>query len=212
MNRLAEIFKELEDKKVHNINLVSPTHYTDQIIEALKIYRPKIPIVWNSNGYEKVETIQKVAPFVNIFLVDLKFFDENLSEKYCMAKDYFTYASKAILEMIRLKPTLKFADNEILKSGVIIRHLVMPNCTNDSVKVLEWLSSLNKNSFILSLMSQYTPCYNSKLFPEINRTLKPVEYKIVLQKANELGLNNGYSQMLESGNDIYIPLWDLKGV
>ncbi len=100
IKRLVEIFKELEQKKVHNINFVSPMHYTNQIIEALKIYRPKVPIVWNSNGFETTQTINMVAPFVDIFLVDLKFFDENLSQKYCKAKEYFKYASAAIKKMI----------------------------------------------------------------------------------------------------------------
>ena len=211
VERLAEIFKELENKGANNINLVSPSHYVNQIIEALKIYKPKIPVVWNSNGYEKVETIHKIKNFVDIFLVDLKFCNPSLSQKYCAAKDYFNFASKAIFEMLDAKPKLVF-ENDILQNGVIVRHLVMPNCTSDSIKILEWLSKIQHKGFLLSLMSQYTPYFNSNRYPEINRPLKPIEYKIVLQKAEELGLTNGYAQELNSCNENFIPLWDFKGV
>lgn len=211
IKRLADIFKELENKGVNNINLVSPSHYTNQIIKALKIYRPKIPIVWNSNGYEKIETISKISKYIDIFLVDLKFYDEKLSEKYCKAKNYFKYASNAVVEMLKLQPKLVYNEN-ILTKGVIVRHLVMPNCTSDSIRILNWLSELDNKNFLISLMGQYTPYFKSKLFPEINRPLKPIEYKIVLQKANELGLTNGFAQELESCNESFIPIWDFKGV
>ena len=211
IERLAEIFKELENKGVHNINLVSPSHYTNQIISALKLYRPKVPIVWNSNGYEKVETIEKLKDFIDIFLVDLKFYNEELSEKYCKAKNYFSFASKAILKMLEYKPSPIFED-DILKSGVIIRHLVMPNCTDDSIEVLNWLSKIKNNKFLISLMGQYTPCFNSNKFPEINRPLKPVEYKVVVKKAKQLGLIDGYVQELDSCGENFIPVWDFKGV
>ena len=211
VKRLAEIFKELEQKGVHNINLVSPTHYAFQIIEAIKIYKPKIPIVWNSNGYEKVETIKMIEPFVDIFLVDLKFYDDYLSSKYCKATNYFQNASAVIKEMTKSKPKLIYK-NGILQNGVIIRHLVMPNCTKDSINILDWLSKNIKTEFLLSLMGQYTPYHKAQEHPEINRKLKPIEYKIVIEKAKELGLENGYIQELESGDEKYIPIWDLKGV
>ena len=214
VNRLAEIFKELEHKNVHNINLVSPMHYAKQIIDAFKIYKPKIPIVWNSNGYETTETIKMIAPFVDIFLVDLKFFDSELSLKYCKAKDYFEYASSAIKDMVTLKPKTaytKINNIDILQSGVIVRHLAMPNCTKDSIKILKFLSKY-KDNIILSLMGQYTPCYLAENYPEINRPLKPIEYKVVINKMQELGFDNGYTQTLESSNLNFIPIWDLKGV
>ena len=211
VERLAEIFKELESKGVHNINLVSPSHYTNQIISALKLYRPKVPIVWNSNGYEKVETIEKLKDFIDIFLVDLKFYDEELSEKYCKAKNYFCFASKAILKMLEYKPK-PVLENEILKNGVIIRHLVMPNCTEDSITILNWLSNIKNSKFLISIMGQYTPCFNSSKFPEINRPLKPVEYKVVVNKAKQLKLTDGYIQELDSCGEDFIPIWDFKGV
>lgn len=209
--RLAEIFFELEKKGVHNINLVSPSHFTKKILEAFKIYKPKIPIVWNSNGYEKIETINEIANYVDIFLVDLKFFDEKLSLKYCKAQNYFDVASVAIKKMLDIQPKIEIK-NGIMQKGVIIRHLVMPNHTDDSIKILEWLSSNTKRNFVLSLMGQYTPYYNSCKFAEINRPLKPLEYKIVINKALSLGFKNAFTQDLESGSDKYVPIWDLKGV
>ena len=211
VERLAEIFCELEQKGVHNINLVSPSHYVPQIESALKIYNPKIPIVWNSNGYESVETLERVAKFADIFLMDMKFYDENLSQKYCKAKNYFDVASKAIKTVLEKSPNMKI-ENGILQKGVVIRHLVMPNCANDSIKILEWLKNNTNCNFVLSIMGQYVPYFNSCIFPEINRTIKPLEYKIVINKALELGFDNAYTQELESGNVIFVPDWDLKGV
>lgn len=209
--RLAQIFKELEDKGVHNINLVSPSHFVNQIIEALKIYKPNIPIVYNSNGYESVETIKKLKNYVDIYLVDLKFCSSELSQRYCKANNYFEVATSAIKEMISQKPKVIVQDG-IMKQGVIIRHLVMPNQTADSLKVLQWIADNAKENCLVSLMCQYTPYFNAKNFPEINRKLKPIEYKIVLTRANELGLTNGYAQDMSSATEDFIPLWDLKGV
>ena len=209
--RLAQIFKELEGKGVHNINLVSPSHFVNQIIEALKIYKPNIPIVYNSNGYESVETIKKLKNYVDIYLVDLKFCSSELSQKYCKANNYFEVATSAMKEMISQKSKV-IVQNGIMKQGVIIRHLVMPSQTADSLKVLQWIADNAKENCLVSLMCQYTPYFNAKNFPEINRKLKPIEYKIVLTKANELGLTNGYAQDMSSATEDFIPLWDLKGV
>lgn len=209
--RLAQIFKELEEKGVHNINLVSPSHFANQIVDALEIYRPNIPIVYNSNGYESVETIKKLKKYVDIYLVDLKFCSSELSQKYCKASNYFDVATSAIKEMISQKPKV-IVQNGIMKQGVIIRHLAMPSQTADSLKILRWIADNAKENCLVSLMCQYTPYFNAKIFPEINRKLKPIEYKIVLTKANELGLTNGYAQDMSSATEDFIPLWDLKGV
>lgn len=209
--RLAQIFKELAEKDVHNINLVSPSHFVNQIIEALKIYKPNIPIVYNSNGYESVETIKKLKNYVDIYLVDLKFCSSELSQRYCKANNYFEVATSAIKEMISQKPKV-IVQNGIMKQGVIIRHLVMPNQTADSLKILQWIADNAKENCLVSLMCQYTPYFNAKNYPEINRKLKPIEYKIVLTRANELGLTNGYAQDMSSATEDFIPLWDLRGV
>ena len=211
VERLAQIFKELEQKGAHNINLVSPSHYVTQIIQALEIYKPNIPIVYNSNGYEKVQTIKKLQKYVDIFLVDLKFCDNTLSQKYCKAKDYFLTATNAILQMLNQQPKV-IIKNGIMKQGVIIRHLVMPSCSADSKKVLDWIAKNAKNNVLVSLMSQYTPCYKSYEFEEINKKLSPLEYKVILNYAVKLGLINGFSQDFESATTDFIPLWDFKGV
>ena len=210
--RLIEIFKELEAKNVHNINLVSPSHYSLQILEALKIYKPKLPVVWNSNGYESLETLDKIAPFVDIFLVDLKFFDDELSQKYCKAKNYFDVASKAIKSMIAYQPKLIYDESGLLKNGVVIRHLVMSNHVDDSLKLLDWIANNAKNNCLVSIMGQYTPYYKSSKYPEINRKLKPIEYKKVLNEAKKLKIENGFFQSLDSSDEMFIPIWDLKGV
>ena len=210
--RLIEIFKELEAKNVHNINLVSPSHYSLQILEALKIYKPKLPVVWNSNGYESLETLDKIAPYVDIFLVDLKFFDDELSQKYCKAKNYFDVASKAIKSMIAYQPKLIYDESGMLKKGVVVRHLVMPNHVDDSLKLLDWIANNAKNNCLVSIMGQYTPYYKSSKYPEINRKLKPIEYKKVLNEAKKLKIENGFFQSLDSSDEMFIPIWDLKGV
>ena len=211
VQRLAKIFEELENKGVHNINLVSPTHFETQILEALKIYKPKVPVVWNSNGFETAESIKKLTGIVDIFLVDLKFFDNALSKKYCKADNYFEFSTKAILEMISQQPKVVIK-NGIMQKGVIIRHMVMPNCTDDSKKVLEWIAKNAKNNALVSIMSQYTPCHKANEFAEINRKIKPIEYKIVTNFAKTLGIENGFFQEYESATQDFIPIWDLKGV
>lgn len=211
VTRLAEIFKELENSGVHNINLVTPSHYVDKIIEALNIYRPQIPIVYNTSGYDSVENIKKLEGYIDIYLTDLKYVDANLSEKYSGAKNYFDVASVAIKEMIKQRPNNAFDDNGIMQKGVIIRHLVLPGHTNDSIKVLEWIKD-NAPNCVVSVMSQYTPYYKAKDIEPINRKLKPLEYKRVIAKFQSLGLANGYMQELSSSTTDYIPDFDLSGV
>lgn len=211
VDRLAEIFKELEDSGVHNINLVTPSHYVDQIIKALGIYRPKIPIVYNTSGYDSVENINKLKGYIDIYLTDLKYVDSTLSLKYSGAKDYFDVAKDAILAMRAQIPTDVYDKDGIMQKGVIIRHLVLPGHTDDSVKVLQWIKD-NMPDSVVSIMSQYTPYYKAKEIEPINRPLKPLEYKRVLAKFNALGLKNGYMQEMSSSTTAYIPDFDLSGV
>lgn len=212
INRLVEIFKELEKLNVHNINLVSPTQFSMQIIEALKQYKPKIPVVWNSNGFENEDIIKKLKDYVDIFVVDMKFMDKNLSKKYCFAENYFEVNKQCVKLMLKQQPKLVF-ENEILKKGVIIRHLIMPHCVQDSLNILQYIKdNFSKYDFLLSLMGQYTPYYKAKEDNLINRKLKPLEYKIVVNKAIELGLTKGYIQDLDSSGETYIPNFDLSGV
>lgn len=209
--RLAEIFKELENAGAHNINLVTPSHYVKQIVEALNIYKPKIPVVYNTSGYDSVEELKMLEGYVDVYLTDLKYYSSELSQKYSSAKNYFEVCSLAIKEMIRQQPK-NVMENGLIKKGVIIRHMVLPNCINDSFKVLDWIKNNLGEDVIVSVMGQYTPYFNASKFPEINRKLKPVEYKLVINYFNKLGLKNGFMQSLDSADENFIPPFNLEGV
>lgn len=201
---LASIFKQLESAGAHNINLVTPTHFTKQIIEALKIYKPKIPIVWNTSGFERVETIAMLKDHVDIFLTDLKYFSEDLSSKYSLAPDYFYSCSQAIIQMRKNLPVDIF-ENGLMKKGIIIRHLCLPNQTKDSEKIIDWIYNNLGNKTYVSLMSQYTPMGNASKHFELNRRLKPIEYKLLCNKLNRLGFENVFLQDLDSASEEYTP-------
>ena len=201
---LADLFKQLEDAGANNINLVTPTHFTMQIIEALDIYKPKIPVVWNSSGYEKTETIALLKNYVDIFFVDFKYFSSELSSKYSSAKDYPEMCKKAIIEMRQNQPEDVF-ENGLMKKGLIIRHLCLPNQTSDSEKIIDWIYSNLGNKTYLSLMSQYTPMTNLEKYPEINRKIKPLEYKILINKLEKMDFKNVFLQDFSSACSDYTP-------
>ena len=204
IERLSDIFLELQEKGALNINLVTPTHYTLQIIEALKIYRPNIPIVWNTSGYEKKETIAQLKDYVDIYLTDLKYFSSELSGKLSLAKNYFEECSASILEMRKNQPEDVF-ENDLMKKGIIIRHLVLPNNTADSEKVIDWINENLGNETFVSLMSQYVPMAKAKETPEINRKIKPLEYKILTNKLEKLGFKNVFLQGFSSASTEFTP-------
>lgn len=211
VEHLADIFKRLEGQGVHNLNLVTPTHFTPQILQALELAKPTVPIVMNCGGYERVETLRQWEGKVQVYLPDLKYFSPELSAKYSAAPDYFAVASKAIMEMHRQQPQLVW-EGDLLKSGLIIRHLVLPGCMKDSLQILDFLDNhLPKDSFLLSLMSQYTPTENCKKFPEINRRVTTYEYRKVADRAAELGFF-GFAQDRRSAKEEYTPPFNLEGV
>ena len=211
IERFIEIIKELEKKNVHNINLVSPTHFSEQIIAALSKYKPKIPVIWNSNGYESVATLRKLRGLVDVFLVDMKFASNELSKEFCLTSDYVERNHEAVLEMLSQQPKVVIKDN-LIKSGVVIRHLIMPNCARDSLSVLDYVASLkNKFDFLVSIMSQYVPCYKALDIEKLSRKITPLERKIVIKHALDLGLN-GFMQETESADTCFIPKFDLEGV
>ena len=211
VEHLADIFKRLEGQGVHNLNLVTPTHFTPQILQALELSKPTVPVVMNCGGYERVETLRQWEGKVQVYLPDLKYFSPELSAKYSAAPDYFAVASKAIMEMHRQQPQLVWK-GDLLKSGLIIRHLVLPGGMKDSLKVLDFLDkNLPKDSFLLSLMSQYTPTENCKQFPEINRRVTTYEYRKVADRAAELGFS-GFAQERRSAKEEYTPPFNLEGV
>lgn len=204
-NQLIDIIKELESKNVHNINLVTPTHYSSEIYNTLKLYKPQIPVVYNTHSYENTQCIEKMSEVVDVFLADLKYYDSSLSQKYSNAKDYFEVATKAIRKMIELKPIIY--EDDILKQGVIIRVLILPSHTNDTIKILEFIKE-NFANIPVSIMCQYTPCEDLSDYKEINRKITKREYSKVLDKIFELDLD-GYCQELSSASKEFIPNWSL---
>jgi len=211
IDRLCEIMAELEAKGANNINLVTPSHYVDQIIKALDKYRPKVPIVYNSSGYESVDTLKKLEGYIDVYLPDLKYSDNALALKYSKCKDYFDIATKAILEMKRQQPKDVVVDG-LMKKGIIVRHLVLPNGINNTLGVLGWIvDNMPKESYI-SLMGQFTPFGEAKDYPELNRIIKPLEYKLAINKLVENGFENAFIQDIGSASESFIPPFNLEGV
>ena len=203
---LADIFKELESLGAHNINLVNPTHYSDQIIKALKIYKPNVPIVYNTHGYERIEILEKLNDYIDIYLPDIKFFSPTLSNRYTKKSDYFEVASKAIEFMAKSKPFV-LGDDNMLKSGVLVRHLVLPQGISDSKKILDWYANIKDIAYI-NIMSQYTPFGEIDAFPELKRKVTKREYESVLDYAMSLSIDKMYYQDSKSASTEYIPSWD----
>lgn len=183
----------LQEKNVHNINLVTPTQYLNRLIPILERLKPKlkIPVVMNTGGYETVENIRRLDGLVDIYLPDLKYYSGELSGKYSAAPDYFEHAYAAISEMLRQK-TDAVISNGIMESGVIVRHLVLPNCYKDSIKIIDELNKI-ENKPLISIMRQYTPCYEAEKYPELNRRLTTFEYRKVVDHCAELGFD-GFTQ------------------
>lgn len=213
IEHLANIMISLQEQGANNINLVTPTHYTDKIIQTLDICKHKIniPIVYNCGGYEKLDTLKELRDYVDIYLTDFKYYSSEMSKMYSKCEDYFKVTSKAILEMYHQHNELVYKDN-ILQKGLIIRHLVLPTGRHDSISILEWLSNnLDVSKFLLSLMSQYTPNENCKNYPKIDRRTSTFEYNSVLDKAIELNFK-GYMQDRRSAKSEYTPNFNLDGI
>ena len=199
---LINIIKELEDMGAENINFVSPMHYALALVEVLKEYKPKVPVIYNTNAYEDEKVIEMLAPFVDVFLPDFKYCSSKLSEKFSGVSDYFDVALNSIKKMRELKQDVYGKDGKILQ-GVIIRHMILPLCTDDSIKVLQTIKECLPNTKV-SLLAQYTPYGRAKEFKAINRKITPKEYNKVLNVYSDLGLE-GYIQELESATEDYIP-------
>lgn len=211
-NELAEIMLDLQDKGAHNINLVTPTHFSAQISEALSYVKDKlkIPVVYNTSGYEKPEIIKKIAEDVSVFLVDIKYFSCELSKKYSACENYYELAKSSFGEMIKSKPKCVFDNDGIILSGVILRHLVLPSHRHDSMAILEDIAKdFDVSSFKLSLMSQYTPDFCTDAFPELKRRLTRFEYDSVVDCALSLGYD-GYIQDKSSASADYTPDFKAK--
>ena len=212
IEELANSFLDLQEKGANNINLVTPTIYAYQIIEALKIAKNKglnIPIVYNSNGYESVETLRKLEGYIDVYLPDLKYYYDDIALKYSGIKDYFKNATEAIKEMYRQVGCPRLDENGIIKKGIIIRHLVLPNNIQNSKKVLEWIKSNIDERVFISIMAQYFPCYKAKEIDELNRKLSKEEYEEIEEFVYELGIENGYMQELGEHEEQYVPNFNL---
>lgn len=208
IERLSEIFLELEENGANNINLVTPTHYVPQIIEALKLSKAnglKIPILYNSNGYDSLDTLKALDGYIDVYLPDLKYYNSKYSLKYSMAKDYFEKASIAIEEMYRQVGKPVFDENGIIKKGVIIRHLMLPGLLFDSKKILDYIHKTFGNNVYISLMNQYTPMFKASNYPEINRKLNEKHYDSIIDYALDLGIKNAFIQESESSSEEFVP-------
>ena len=211
INRLAEIFLEQQEKDVENINLVTPTSYVPQIIEAIKLAKKqglKLPIVYNTNGYEKVETLKMLEGYIDIYLPDLKYSDNKLAKRLSKVDNYFEITTEALKEMYRQTGKAIFDDRGIMKKGMIIRHLVLPNHILNSRRVLKWIND-NMNDVYVSIMAQYFPTYKAKEIEDINRKLKKEEYEQIENYLYRLNLENGYIQELGEHEEEYVPKWEM---
>lgn len=191
---LEKLILELQEKGVHNINLVTPTQFLDKLIPLLERIKPqlRVPVVYNTGGYELPEQIRRLEGLVDIYLPDLKYYDDEYGKKYSRVNNYFHYTSLSIREMLR-QQSEAVIENGIMKKGVIVRHLVLPGLYKDSLKLMEWLASL-ENKPLVSIMRQYTPCYLASEYPELTRRITTFEYKKVTEYCSELGLE-GFTQL-----------------
>ena len=215
VERLAEIFLELQEKGANNINLVTPTHFVVQIAQAIKKARRNgliIPIVYNTGSYENIETLKLLDGLIDIYLPDMKYMDSSLSLKYSNAKDYFDVASKALDEMFKQVGKPVFDKRGIMKRGMIVRHLILPGMTYDSKNVIKYLYETFKDDIYISIMNQYTPLKQVEKYPEINRKVTDKEYDEVVDYAIELGVVNGFIQEGETASESFIPEFDCEGV
>ena len=208
-DKLISIFENLISQGANNINLVNPTHYAKRLAKVLGRWKSPVPIVYNSSGYEEVETLKALDGLIDIYLPDLKYIRAEKAMRYSKAADYFEEASVALLEM-RRQVEDKF-DGDIMKSGMIIRHLILPQNTNSSIAVLDFIKSNFPNTFV-SLMAQYTPCGDLSEFPEINRKITKREYEKVVNYAFDNSFDKLFIQELSSADKSFIPKFDFTGV
>lgn len=213
IERLSEIFLEQQSKGAHNINLVSPTSYAYQIIEAIKIAKKnglEIPIIYNTNGYENIETIKILNGYIDVYLPDLKYAEDDLGKKYSNVDNYFEIATSAIKEMYNQVGENIYDEDGMIKRGMIIRHLVLPNHTENTKKVLSWINSNMPKNITVSVMAQYFPTYKAKEIEDINRKITKREYKKVEDFLYSLDLENGYIQECGKNEEIYVPKWEIN--
>lgn len=210
--RLCEIFDELTNQGVHNINLVNPTHYLKRLADLLENYESRLPVVYNSSGYEKAESLSLLKDKIQIYLPDLKYINEDRSKKYSSASDYFRFASKALIQMKKQQPENIYDSEGIMQKGMIVRHLILPKNTNQSIEILKWIKENLGTDTAVSLMSQYTPYGKIESYPELHRRITKREYEKVVFAAEDLGFENLFIQDYSSAQESFIPDFDFTGV
>lgn len=212
---LGDIFLRLQDIGADNIDLVTPTHFVPNIINALDMVKSKlsVPVVYNCGGYESVKTIDILNGYIDIYLPDMKYFSSEISAKYSNAPDYFEKSSEAVLEMIKQTGELKFNDEGGLLKGTVIRHMVLPSHRHDSMEIIRWIAeNTAPKNVLVSIMNQYTPFeFISDKYPELKRRVTKMEYNSVVNLAAELGIN-GFTQQKSSASQEYVPDFDLSGI
>ncbi|MDO4305435.1 MAG: radical SAM protein [Eubacteriales bacterium] len=215
IERLADIFLELEQKGAANLNLVTGAHYVPQILLALEDARRRgcmLPVVYNSSGYEKIETLQMLKGYVDVYLPDLKYLDQDLAKMFSHAPDYPEKAAAAIEEMVNQTGSCEFRADGYIKKGTIVRHLILPGHTRNSIRVLDYLHKTYGDKIYISIMNQYTPVFHQEKYPELNRKVTAREYQKVLDAAMEMGVENGFFQEGETAKESFIPAFDYEGI
>jgi len=213
IEKLAEIFLNLQDQKAHNINLVTPTHFVPQIIESLKIAKSSgltIPIVYNTSGYETVDTLKMLNGYVDVYLPDFKYYSNELAKKYSGVSNYFEIATEALKEMFKQVGEFSLDENGIIKRGMVVRHLILPGYPDDSKYVIAHVYDLFRDKIYISIMNQYTPLPHVSKYPEINRKVTIEEYDDVIEFALSLGIENAFIQEGETANESFIPNFNEK--
>ena len=215
VERLSEIFLELQEKGAANINLVTGAHYVPQIVQALDMAGEKgmdLPVVYNSSGYEKLETLKFLEGYVDVYLPDMKYMESELAQKFSHAADYPETAKAAIGEMVRQTGKCEFGEDGYIRKGTIVRHLILPGHTRNSVKVLKYLHETYGDNIYISIMNQYTPVRTFDSCKELNRKVTKREYEKVLDAAVDMGIKNGFIQEGETASESFIPDFDYEGV
>ena len=215
VERLADIFLELEQKGAANLNMVTGVHYVPQIIQALELAWKKgckLPVVYNSSGYEKVETLKLLEGYVDVYLPDMKYMDAKLAADFSHAPDYPEVVENAIREMVRQTGACIFGEDGYIRKGTIVRHLILPGHTKNSIAVLQYLHETYGDKIMISMMNQFTPVWKQEKFLELNRKVTKREYEKVLNVALELGIENGYFQEGKTAKESFIPAFDEEGI
>lgn len=214
IERLAEIFLEQQRRGAANVELVTPTHFTDKIcaaIDVAKAHGLTLPIVWNSNAYENIETLEMLRGRIDIFLPDVKYIDDDVAKNFSAAPNYFAVASAAVSKMFELVGAAQFVDGQMIR-GVIVRHLILPNFRRDAMRIVDWLHENFGDEIFISLMNQYTPVYRANEFKKISRPLTTFEYNSVVEHATNLGVKNCFVQVGKTADTKFIPNFNLDGV